>query len=72
MFSYYAKWIPKFSEKIRPLSSLKIFSLDTKAILAFKTLKEEIAKSSMNAVDASILFTGSVQEKRSITIKNKS
>ncbi|XP_054266993.1 uncharacterized protein LOC128989150 [Macrosteles quadrilineatus] len=57
MLSYYAKWIPKFSEKVHCLTTVKSFPVGSKEILAFKTLKEEIANSSMSAVEENIPFT---------------
>ncbi|XP_012562704.1 uncharacterized protein LOC101238699 [Hydra vulgaris] len=39
MFLYYAKWIRKFSDKIRPLNSVTQFPLNQQQISAFETLK---------------------------------
>jgi hypothetical protein len=37
LFSYYSRWIPAFSDKVKPLSSYKTFPLSQQAIDAFKT-----------------------------------
>ena len=42
MFAYYAKWIPRFSEKIRLLSETISFPLSDEALTAFNTLKKEL------------------------------
>ena len=40
MFSYYAQWIPKYSDKIKPLVSAKQFPLTDEAVKAFKDLRK--------------------------------
>ena len=45
MFTYYAKWIPQFADKIRPLADNKHFPPGIEALNAFELLKEELAKS---------------------------
>ena len=57
MFSYYAKWIRKFSDKIRPLNSVTQFPLNQQQISAFETLKNELVQSSMQTIDENIPFT---------------
>ena len=42
MFSYYSKWIPRFSEKIAPLVQSKTFPLVKRAEEAFNNLKLHI------------------------------
>ena len=45
MLAYYAKWIPDFSTKIKPLTSKNVtFPLDTIATAAFSGLKAAYAK----------------------------
>ena len=56
MFAYYAKWIPSFADKIRPLADSKHFPQGTDATNAFKMLKEELAKAALQAVDESLPF----------------
>ena len=40
MFSYYAQWLPQFSEKVRPLILEKQFPMGEKALNAFKSLQQ--------------------------------
>ena len=54
-FSYYCKWIPKFSEKVQPLKSPK-FPLDESALLCFKKIKNDIEKDFLHSIDENILF----------------
>ena len=42
LFSYYFQWIPKFSDKIRPLIITDIFPLKQNSLKAFNNLKDEI------------------------------
>ena len=52
MFSYYAKWISDFSEKVRPLVQPKLNSslpLST-AIKSFETLKVDLASACSTSV----------------------
>ena len=55
-FSYYSRWIPAFSDKLKPLSSCKTFPLSQEAVDAFECLKETIENAVVTAVDESILF----------------
>ena len=54
LFSYYSQWIPKFSDKIRPLITAKSFPLDLESIKTFENFKEEIEKASLHSVDEKI------------------
>ena len=56
LFSYYAKWIPKFSEKVTPLSKAERFPLSQEAIQAFERLKSDIEHSVVCAIDESKPF----------------
>ena len=56
MFSYYNKWIPKFSEKIRPLIQNKQFPISESALQTFEQLKLDIENSVIYAIDDSIPF----------------
>ena len=56
MFSYYSKWIPKFSEKIRPLIRNKQFPISESALQSFEQLKLDIENSVIYAIDDSIPF----------------
>ena len=60
MFSYYARWISDFSNKIRPLtkaSKLLIFSLPNEAIMAFNSLKCELESACLLCVKEGNPFT---------------
>ena len=58
MFAYYAKWINRFADKIRPLAETKIFpvSKDTKALHAFELLKQELENTALHSIDESKPF----------------
>lgn len=56
MFSHYCKWIPRFSEKVRPLLLENPFPLSNEAISAFESLKNDIAKATMAAVQDDVPF----------------
>ena len=56
MLAYYAKWIPDFSEKIKPLTSTQSFPLSQSALNAFTILKKELAVASLVPIDESITF----------------
>ena len=56
MFAYYAKWIPDFSEKIKPLTSTQSFPLCQSALNAFTVLKKELAAASLVPTDESMPF----------------
>ncbi len=57
LFAYYAKWIPKYSEKIQPLLSVKSFPLNNSAISAFDSIREEITQSLKVPINHSMSFT---------------
>ena len=47
MFAYYSRWIPKYSDKIRPLNTNRTFPLPLEALKTFKSMKEEIAAATL-------------------------
>ena len=57
MFAYYAKWIPNFSEKIRPLYAVQNFPLTDAENAAFNTLRKELANACLGTIDESKPFT---------------
>ena len=57
MLAHYSRWIPGFSEKIRPLSHANGFPLSSAAAQAFEDLKEIIADSAVKAIDPNLPFT---------------
>eukprot|EP00794_Sanderia_malayensis_P004470 gene4470-5064_t len=50
MFAYYAKWIPQFSDKIRPLADTTSFPLNMKALSSFNALKDELAQVALSPI----------------------
>ena len=56
MFSHYPRWIPNISEKLHPLTKVTRYPLTKEQTEAFKCLKQEIAKSSLVAIDYSHPF----------------
>ena len=54
MFSHYSKWIPKFSEKVRPLPQNKIFPVPSNVLHAFQILKKDIENSVVSSTDETI------------------
>ena len=55
-FSYYAQWIPKFSETIYPLVHCKTFPLSHQALNAFSSIKNSIAGSVVAAIEENVTF----------------
>ena len=56
MFAYYAKWIPQFLDKIRPLAECLLFSLSKSALASFCSLKEELSKVTLSAINEGVPF----------------
>ena len=54
LFSYYSQWMPKFSDKIRPLITANLFPLDSESIKTFENFKEEIEKALLHSVNEKI------------------
>ncbi|XP_045518605.1 uncharacterized protein LOC123710627 [Pieris brassicae] len=57
MFAHYSKWIPNFSERIHSIANTTTFPLTSEQIKCFEGLKNDIAKSSIRAIDVNIPFT---------------
>lgn len=59
-FSYYSQWIPKFADRINPLSSLlnhkKSYQLTTEAVQAFQAIKKDILSSVRASIDESLPY----------------
>ena len=56
MFSYYSQWVPKFSEKIRPLTGATTFPLSVEAQEAFVKMKAEVENSVVRSIDETVPF----------------
>ena len=56
MFAYYAKWISRFSDKIKNLKSTTIFPLSGESLLSFQTLKTDLINASLTAISDDLMF----------------
>ena len=56
MFAYYARWIPQFSYKIRPLTDTVSFPLDQKALASINALKDELTRVALSPINEDIPF----------------
>ena len=56
LFSYYSSWIPKFSDKIRPLIITDTFLLKRNFLKAFNDLKDEIGSALLYSINENIPF----------------
>ena len=56
LFSYYAVWIPRFSERIRPLAATTSFPVTDDAVRAFQDLKDGIELSVLQVIMGFLLF----------------
>ena len=50
LFAYYEQWIPRYSDKIRPLVAAKVFPLDDNAVGAVKVLKDDLASAALGVI----------------------
>ena len=57
LFSYYSKWVPNFSEIIRPLVQNEAFPLSNDAISAFHQMKNKLADATLPPIDEAVPFT---------------
>ena len=57
LFNYYSKWVPNFSEIIRPLVQNKAFPLSNDAISAFHLMKKKLADATLQPIDEAVPFT---------------
>ena len=51
LFAYYARWIPSYFEKARPLIKSQSFPLSDEAIFAIKTLKDTLASATLQPIE---------------------
>ena len=56
MLAHYSKCIPKFSEKVRPLTQNKIFRMPSNVLHAFQIIKKDIENSVVSSIDETIPF----------------
>ena len=56
MFSYYARWLPKFSVKIKPLINAVEFPLSNEVEQALKLLKNDLATAALHVIDEDLPF----------------
>lgn len=56
MFAYYAKWIPQFSDKVRPLADTQTFPLNKAAIESFNAIKTELGRVVLAPIDEDTPF----------------
>ena len=56
-FAYYAKWLPRFSCKVKPLVESRTFPLNENAVRCFYQLKSELADATLASVDEIALLT---------------
>lgn len=57
MFAHYAKWVERFSEKIKPLTCVTSFPLTIEALKCFEDIKSDIKKAALMAIDDNETFT---------------
>lgn len=56
MFTYYTKWIPKFSNIMQPLIKNKTFPWNATNIKAFKTLWKQLENATLQNIDENVPF----------------
>ena len=56
LFSYYSKWIPEYSDRIKPITNCKSFPLSQQAVQAFESLKKTVEEAVVAAIDDSVPF----------------
>lgn len=56
LFAYYAKWVPKFSDKICNIKSARQFPLTPEQVSDFEGLKQSIAKAALQTIDEQLPF----------------
>ena len=56
LFSYYAQWIPNYSETVKPLIGITTFPWSSSAQQAFNTLKNTLSNATLHSIDDSQPF----------------
>ena len=57
LFTYYAQWLPRYSDRIKPLVDTVTFPLSENAVNCFRQLQNQRANSALKAVDETVSFT---------------
>ena len=57
MFAYYARWIPKYSDIVRPLLLAKNFPLTNEQVEAFQSLISLLSQATLQGIDENLPFT---------------
>ena len=57
LFAYYAKWLTRFSCKVKPLVELRTFPSNENAVRCFYQLKRKLADATLASVDENAPFT---------------
>ena len=57
LLAYYAKWIPRFSEKVKPLAECTTFPMDEKAVRTFRALLNDVKDSALTGYDPNLPLT---------------
>ena len=57
LFSYYAKWVPNFSEILRPLAQNKRYPLPEEATNAYQVTKNKLTEAILQPIDEAVPFT---------------
>ena len=56
LFAYYARWLPRYSNRIKPLVDSVAFPLSENAVNCFCQFQNELANSALKAVDKTVPF----------------
>ena len=56
LLSYYSQWIPRFSDRMKPINECKTLPLTREAVAAFESPKKCIEESVVTAIDENLLF----------------
>ena len=57
LFAYYARWLPRYSDRIKPLVDTVTFPLNENAVNCFRQLQNELANATLKAIDYAIPFS---------------
>ena len=60
LFAYYARWLPRYSDRIKLLVDTVVFPLCENAVKLFRQLQNELANSALKVVDETVPFSSSM------------